>query len=210
MSTRTKRYRPFSVAKVMIVLVLLGYPLRVFCTAPLPCAIASASPDGKILVVNDLLGALLNPDQKGIVKSADLIVLPYSFDEHTESDRVPGRMWRALPSWRVTLTSDPDHPSVGCPKVVITNDGKTMVVIDARPGTSFLWVFRAKSSGRQSVKEERSRGELIRKIPSRSFGQTPKREDLRTSLATQVTHLVHRLNFPLTNISYSARVVMAR
>jgi hypothetical protein len=161
---RPKANRFLSATKILLFLALQSLSVMGVCSAPPPCVLASQSPDGHTLVVNDLLAKLLNPNEKGTSTSANLFVLRHSFDEHSEKDRVPGRMWIGLPMWSVALANSVDHPSVSCPKVVVTNDGQTLAIIDARPIASILWVYRS-AIGKHPPQDEMQRGELVRQIP---------------------------------------------
>jgi hypothetical protein len=145
-------------------LVLQGSPLKCWADAPSPCIVASLSPSGTTLVLNDLLSPLFTPKEGNRASTGNLFILTQPVPTRSRKEIASVRMWRAIFPWSIPLGSSPNSPSVGCPQVIATDDSKRVVVIDRRPISSTIWIFRDPTV--RSVADSLRRGDVLRKLSS--------------------------------------------
>jgi hypothetical protein len=141
-------------------------PARAHAGPPMPCIVATLSPNGGILVVNEL--TYDDPDETHVryFQTSTFRVLRRYVDIN-EGLRLngPNAYW-AHPLWSVVFTRSGKPPLIGCPYTLVTDDGEYLILVGDFFQQTALSIYRRRDHpGQPFGGPGPDHGVLVRQIP---------------------------------------------
>jgi hypothetical protein len=154
----------------VIIAATLVCVLPAFGGALPPCIKAVSSKNGKFLVVSDMDLGPLNPSngKASAVQRTSLQIFPKeNFINSDQAVTAPATYWTDFLQWSVVLSRSNKDPFLGCPPVLITDDGEFLVILREHAAGSSdpaLRIYRRRDHAGDPAREGPDHGIFIKDI----------------------------------------------